>query len=225
LRATYRTPVLTGLAAAFIIVLIFPYACLNAQAQAATTFTPADKFTIPELNGTIRFSVNGSCSSATLQNGTWSFKDLRLRGSQPLGNLKVSTENSNITISLFRANNTLLRSSTLRYWVEGQGKQTVNLGLNTSRHTDASEWTVTIPGPDGKTVFLAEGEGWTLLPDNSVVVTGITGNLSVTHYSGIGFPNDSNLPFYSQHSVILITVVSVAVAVAIAVAIKVKVRR
>ena len=118
-----------------------------------------------------------------------------------------------------------MRSSTLRYWVEGQGKQTVNLGLNTSRHTDASEWTVTIPGPDGKTVFLAEGEGWTLLPDNSVVVTGITGNLSVTHYSGIGFPNDSNLPFYSQHSVILITVVSVAVAVAIAVAIKVKVRR
>ena len=62
--------------------------------------------------------------------------------------------------------------------MDGLGRQTVNLGLNVSKPTSSVEWSVTIPGPDGKTVFLAENEGWKLLPDNTVVVTGITGNLS-----------------------------------------------
>ena len=225
LRSKYSKVVLTGLVAAILVVLFFSCFCSNSQAQTNTTFTSSDKFSVPELNGTISFSVNGSYSSATFENQTWSFTNLRLRNSLSFRTLKVSVENSNITIFPPRTNNTFFRSSTLRYLVEGQGKQTVNLGLNTSRRTDASEWTVTIPGPDGNTVFLAEGEGWTLLPDNSVVVTGITGNLSVTHFSSFIFENDPNSPFYQQHSVSIITAASVAATVAIAVVIKFKVRR
>ena len=225
MSAEYSKAVLTGLVAAILVVLFFSCFCPNSQAQTNTTFTDLDRFSIPETNGTISFAVNGSYSSAIFENHTWIFKNLRLRNSLSFGNLKVSVENSNITIFPPRANNTLFRSSTLRYSVEGQGKQIVNLGLNTSRRTDASEWTVTIPGPDGNTVFLAEGEGWILLPDNSVVVTGITGNLSVTHFSSFIFENDSNLPFYQQHSIGIVTAASVLVTVAIALVIKVKVRR
>ena len=207
-----------------IIALIFPLVCPITQAETATTFTPADKFSIPQLHGSISFAVNGSCSSAMLENDTWSFKDLRLRSSQPLGNLNVSVENSNMIIYSYRAN-AITAGATLRCMVQGQGKQAVNLGLNTTQPTHASEWTVTVPGTAGSTVFLAEGEGWILMPDNTVVVTGITGNLSITHYSSFTAPNDSNLPFYQQHSIIIITATLVAVTVAIVVAIKVKVRR
>ena len=222
LIVTDSKTVLTGLAAAIIILLIFPNIFLSAQN--AVTFTPADQFSIPQLNGSISFAVNGSCSSATLENDTWIFKDLRLRNSQPLGNLTVSVENSNMTIYSYRGTS-VSAGGTLRCNVQGQGKQTVNLGLNTSQPTHASEWYVTIPGPSGSTVFLAENEGWILLPDNTVVVTGVTGNLSITHYGGFNVPDNTNLPFYEQHSIIIITTALVAVTVAIAVAIKVKVRR
>jgi hypothetical protein len=107
--------------------------------------------------------------------------------------------------------------------VQGQGRETVNLGLNTTQPTHASEWYITIPGPDGHTVFLAEHEGWTLLPDNTVVVIGITGNLSITHYS-FAFPNSGNLPFYQAHSILIVVVALLVVTVAAALVIRVKVR-
>lgn len=210
---------LIGLAAVILIVLIFPSICPNTQAQTATTFTPSDRFSIPELNGTISFAVNGSCSSATLENGTWTFNDLRFNISHPLGNLKVSAENSNLTILSYRSYNLFGRSAQLRYNVQGVGTQTVNLGLNSSQPTHPSEWSISVLG----NVFLAEGNGWNLLPDDSVVVSGLTGNVSVTHY-GFVVPNDGNLPFYQQHSIIIIAAIVLSVIVAIAVIIRVKVR-
>ena len=108
--------------------------------------------------------------------------------------------------------------------MNGVGTQMVNLGLNVSKPTSPSEWTVTILGPDGNTVFLAENEGWNLLPDNTVVVTGITGNLSVVHYN-FGANIDTNLPFFQAHSIAIITGIVLASAVAVAVVIKVKVRK
>jgi hypothetical protein len=136
-----------------IIVSVFAYFSPNSQAQTNTTFTPSDKFSIPELNGTINFAVNGSCSAETLENGTWTFKDLTLNSSQSLGNLKVSVESSNITISSYRVYNLFGRSALLRYTAEGIGKQTINLGLNFSQPTSASEWSIIAPG----NVFLAQG--------------------------------------------------------------------
>jgi hypothetical protein len=220
LIVTDRKSVITGLVAAIIVILSFLYVCPIVRTQSASTFMPTDVLSIPEYNGTIRFGVNGSYAAATLQNGTWVFDDLRLRDSPRTGNLRVSAENCNITIWSYRAFDFAFgRTFSLRYLVEGQGKQTVNLGLNSSKPTHASEWSVVVPG----NIFLAEGEGWNLLPDDTVVVYGLMGNVSIAHY-GFSTPSDSNLPFYQQHSVAIITAAVVAVTVAVSVIIKVKLR-
>jgi hypothetical protein len=215
--------VLTGLAAVLIIVVVFSAIYPSTQAQTNTTFTSKDKFSIPELHGSISFSVNGSYSEATLQNGTWIFSDLRLNNSQPLRTLKISAENSNVTVYSYRANqfgatNQSFRSITLRYTVEGLGKQTVNLGLNSSQPTSPTEWTITVPDKG----ILAEGNGWQLLPDNSIVVTGLTGNVSISHFT-YNMPTTSG-PFYVQHSIAIITAAVVAATIAVAAVIRVKVR-
>ena len=206
-----------------VLVLALSYFCPTLQAQTNTTFTPQEKFSIPALNGTITFAVNGSYSSVALQNQTWSFTNLKLRNSQSPGNLEISVENSNMTIYSYRSPAFTL-GATLSCIVQGIGKQTINFGLNTSRSTDASEWFVTTPGDSGNTIFLAEGEGWALLPDNTMVLTSLTGNLSITHYSGFEVPNNSNQTFFEQHSILIVTAALVVVTVAVAVAVKLKVR-
>jgi len=224
LNVTTSKPALIGLAAAIIIVLVFPILCADVKAQNGKTFTPQDKFIIPELNGSISFALNGSFSSAKLENGTWAFNDLSLNNSQPLGNLKISVEDSNLTVWSFRSHLIFNRSAQLRYNVQGIGNQTINLGLNSTQPTDPIEWTVTVPSVTvPNTVFLAEGDHWNLLPDNSVVVSGLTGNVSVSHFR-FNIPNTSNLPFYEQHSVIITTVSLLAVIVAVVLIIRFKVR-
>ena len=223
MNVTTSKPALIGLAAA-IILLVLPLLCSDASAQDTTTFTRQDKFSIPEFNGSISFALNGSYSSAMLENGTWNFKDLSLNSSQPLGNLKISVENSNMTVWSFRSFLFSSRSAQLRYNVQGIGNQTINLGLNSTQPTHPIEWSVTVPSVTvPNTVFLAEGDHWNLLPDNSVVVSGLTGNVSVTHY-GFNIPNTSNLPFYEQHSVIITTLALLAVIVGVALVIHFKVR-
>jgi len=223
LNVTTSKPALIGLAAA-IILLILPILYPEAKTQDGTTFTRQDKFSIPELNGSISFALNGSYSSATLKNGTWNFKDLSLNSSQPLGNLKISVENSNMTVWSFRSFLFSGRSAQLRYNVQGIGNQTINLGLNSTQPTHPIEWSVTVPSVTvPNTVYLAEGDHWNLLPDNSVVVSGLTGNVSVTHY-GFNIPTTSNLPFYEQHSVIITTLALLAVIVGVSLVIHFKVR-
>jgi len=224
LTASNGNPVQSGLTAVIIVALVFSCFYSFSQAQARQVFTPSDKFSIPQLNGTISFAFNGSFSSAKLENDTWVFNDLRFNISRPLGNLKVSSENSNMTIYSYQANNFFGRSVFLRCNVNGVGTQMVNLGLNVSKPTSPSEWTVTILGPDGNTVFLAENEGWKLLPDDTMVVTGITGNLSIVHYN-FGVNINGNLPFYQAHSIAIITGIVLAITVAVAVVIKIKVRK
>ena len=212
-------PFLTGLATVLTVFVVFSYFALATQAQNDTSFTPADKFSIPRYNGTISFAVNGSYAEATLGNNTWNFRNLTLNNSQPLGTLRVSAENSNITILSYRANNTFFRSAILRYTVKGQGKQTVNLGINSSQ-ASASEWSVIVPN----NIFLAEGEGWNLLPDNTVVITCATSNVTVVHYA-LNVPVDSNLPFHQQHSIAIITAITVTATVTTAVVIKARKRK
>jgi hypothetical protein len=225
LNVTTSKPALIGLAAA-IILLVLPILCPEANAQDATTFTRQDKFSIPELNGSISFALNGSYSSAKLENSTWTFNDLSLNNSQRLGNLKVSAENSNLTIWSFRSNPILGRSAFLRYNAQGTGTQTINLGLNSTRSTHPIEWTVVVPNVPGsqpRNVFLAEGDNWELLPDNFVIVSGLTGNVSVSHFD-FNITDTSNLPFYEQHSVIITTLALLVAIVAVALVIHFKVR-
>jgi hypothetical protein len=223
LTASQGTPVQIGLTTVIIVALVFSCFCPYSQAQTRQSFTQSDKFNIPQLNGTISFAFNGSCSSVKLENDTWAFNDLRFNLSRPLGNLKVSAENSNMTIYSYQANNFSSRSVFLRCNVNGVGTQTVNLGLNVSKPTSSSEWSVTIR-PAGTTVWLAENEGWNLLPDNTVIVTGITGNLSIIHYN-FGANIYENLPFYQEHSIALITSIVLASTFVVALVIKIKERK
>lgn len=214
-----RKKVSAGIAI-IVIVLIFPWTCPNTQAQTNITFSPADKFSIPSYNGTISFAVNGTYSEATLENDTWTFTNLRLNRSQPLENFKISTQNSNVTIFSYLAFNTTLQSARLRYVVEGQGKQILNLGLSSQE----GEWTgVNWSVITGNNVFMAEGEGWSISHDGTLVVTGATGNVSIVHWGF--FENSissSNLPFYQQHSVAIVIAMVVSVTIIVAIVIKVK---
>jgi hypothetical protein len=212
-----------GITTATVIAIILAQLTPIAQTQSATPFTTADKFAIPQLNGSISFAFNGTYTSATLQNDAWFFKDLTVNNTLVLGNLTISTQNSNVTIYSFYSDALSVifnRFGYLRYWADGEGTQTVNLNLNTTRQTDPSEWGIT--NPSG--VFLTEGHEWRLLPDNAVMVLGRTGNITVSHYS-FNTPEDSNQPFYIQHSVAFITIGVVAATVAAAALISFKTRR
>lgn len=211
---------LTVILSFYVAVLILLYACPLTQAQTPISFTPADKFTIPEKNGSISFLYNGTYSSATLKNDVWIFTDLTLNGSSPLGNLTIGAENSHVNVWAYRALNTSFRSALVRYSVEGAGKQTVNLGLNLSRPSHWSQWSVIVPN----SVFLPKGEVWDLLPDDTVVVKGLEGNVSVVRYS-FRMPYDDDLPFYLRHSVALVTAAVLAGVVSAALIVKFKGRR
>ena len=198
------------------------YICPVAQATNNVAIMPADKFSIPGLNSTISFAVNGSCSKATLQNDTWVFEnlllevspDLGLNTSQTGGKLNFSAENSNITILSYVSVNFSFPLTLLSYLVDGAGRQTVNLGLNSSGPPDPNQWSIIVP----HNVFVSEGDGWTLLPDNTLVVTRVAQNVTVIHYDYTGYL-DNNLVFYLQHSVgisvsaVLVIVITVAIVV------------
>jgi hypothetical protein len=214
-----RDKVSTGIAIIgiiFILSLTYP----NTQAQTNISFTPADKFGTPENNGSIGFAVNGTCSNVTFENNTWTFTNLCLTGSQPLENFEISTQNSNVTIfSYLTFNNTAFQGIQLGYAVEGKGKQVLNLGLGSEE--EDWEWSVAFNG-----VFIGEGDGWNILRDGTLVVTGATGNVSIFDFESFGnSAPSSNLPFYQQHSVAIIITVAVAATVVVAVVIKVNSRK
>jgi hypothetical protein len=216
-----------------LMILLLILSTVQAQStQTVTTFTPADKFSIPEQNANINFAFNGSYTKATLENGTWTFKGLVLNNTQALqnygfsdiqglGTLKISAENSNVTVLAFVSLNFSFPVDLLTYTVEGWGTQTVNLGLNSSLPTNVAEWSVLI---DEGATFLAEGSGWNLLSDNSVRINDAVGNVTVMHYSTTD-PAMANLSFIMQHYVVLFMAVGLAVTVAVAALISVRGRK
>jgi len=213
-----RKTILSRLAIVLIIALTFFSMFSSALAQTNTTFTSIDKFVIPELNGSIRFNVNGTYSSASLQNNTWVFTDLKLSNSSIVRTLKISVEDSNITVYYYRTFPQFGRSTSIRFNVEGQGKQSVNFGLNTTKATNPSEWLITIPNGG----IVVEGIKWNLLPDNTVVVNDLSGNVTISHFN-YTMPAATG-PFYVQHSIAIITVAVAAAVIAVAVVIRIKMR-
>lgn len=209
---------LTGLAIVLIIALTFFPMYSNTLAQIDTTFTSNDKFNIPELNGSIRFYVNGTYSSAKLENNTWVFTDLKLANSPIVRTLQISVENSNISVYYYRTSPQFGRSTSLKFNVEGEGKESVNLGLNTTKRTNPSDWLITIPNGG----IVVEGISWNLLSDNTVVVNGLRGNVTVSHFNYVR-PSGTG-PFYVQHSITIITAAVAVAIIAVAVVIKIKVR-
>ena len=209
----------TGLIGTLFLLSAFAYAP-TIKCDNSIAFNTADQFTIPNSNGSVRFAFNGTYSSAILNGIFWQFNDLTLNGTQRLGNLKISTENSNITILYYRTGSLLLRSARLMYSVEGIGNQTINFCINNTKPTHSSEWSVIVPD----SIFLAEGEGWNLLPDDSLIISGIAGNVTVVHYS-FQAPNDSDQPFYVQHSAGLAAAAIVAATFSATLVIKYRMRK
>jgi hypothetical protein len=88
------------------------------------------------------------------------------------------------------------------------------LGLNSSSPPDPNQWSVIVP----HNVFVSEGEGWTLLPDNTLLVTRVAQNITIIHYDFTGYL-DNNLVFYLQHSVgisvaaVLVIVITLATVI------------
>ena len=201
-----------------------------AQAKTSEMLTTQDRFLIPEKNGSISFAFNGSYSKATFDKGTWTFKDLNLEhpstflgfdlnSSRTIGDLRMSCENSNVTIWAYLAFYYTLPVYSLVYYTEGAGEQTVNLGLNSTEASDPTEWSVIT----GDNVFLAEGQGWTLQADNTLTITGASGNVTVAHFEVS--PLESDLLFSMQHSVSILTAIVLGVVVLSAVIIRVRKRK
>jgi hypothetical protein len=195
-------------------------------AQNPTAFTTNDGFAIPERNGTIRFGFNGNYSSATLENGTWLFKNLQmehpqsflgfdLNGSQGVSELKFSAEDSNITIWACLSFYYTLPVYSIVYTAEGAGSQSINLGLN-STQSDATEWSVIVRD----NIFLAEGDGWTLTPEGTIIVNNIVGNVTIAHFELGAF--EKNVLFSLEHSITILTGIVLAIVILAAVAIKVR---
>ena len=177
----------------------------NAKAQIETVFMQNSTFEISSQEANISFGVGGTYTSASLANGTWSFTNLKLNGSQTISNFEVSARNSNITINSFFSRNVTLRSARLRYVAEGTGEQTFQMGIaaGEGRWGLHPEWSVIVNG-----VWLGEGDGWRITPDGTVTIKGATGNVSIVNYNFSGLVgSDEGLPFYEQHSVSITTAV------------------
>jgi hypothetical protein len=186
---------------------------LVAQAQSVTTFSSADRFNIPNLNGSIQFATNGSYTSANFENNTWVFTGLKLNRLVTFGTIKISTLNSNITILSYRISNaTTGRGQSITYYANAPGQQIIDLGLN-STQSNPLQWSVIV----SQNVFLAKDSGWTFGPDNSFIVTGQTGNISITRFNFTNRFDDSNQPFLIRHSIIIITCALLAAVTAVAV--------
>ena len=194
-----------------LLVVLFFFSVESVQAQNVTRFTPQVVFELPAVDGVISFSVNGTYTAAVLENDMWVFSNLSLGGSRFSGNLRFSAVNCSVVIHSFQLNS-------LSYTVDGVGEQVVHLGFNSSRSLHVSEWSVI----NQDRVFFAAGRDWELLPDNSVVVHGLLGTLTVRYYN-YGYPvGVDDRPFYLQHSILILTGVAVVVTVVVALVIKLK---
>jgi hypothetical protein len=206
--------VYTAAMVVFLFATLCPAAAPNAEAQTATAFTPADKFPIPQNNGTVSFAVNGSYSSATLTDGMWVFTDLRLNDSDFQRTMKVSTLNSNMTIISYGpyGNDVFGHIFIIAYYADGVGQQIIDAGLNSS-WSDPTEWSVIV----NNSVFLAKDKGWTFSADNSFVVTGQTGLIGLVRFGFLNPQGDKNQPFMVKHSVIITTGIALAAVSAVGV--------
>lgn len=226
MKAEKGRSVLIGFAVAITVLLAFPnvYPVAQAQTELKTVFTPADKFETADFNSSIRFSVNGSCTDTTLLNGVWTFTNLRLNNSQfALNNFSISVKDSDVTIFSVRTYNFTGRSTSVRFSVVGNGTQVIDLNPDSNEPTHWSEWSVTVPRSG--TDWLSEGQNWKLQPDSSIIVWGLTGNVSVTHYVFSGSNRENNLPLYSQHFITIMTAIVLTSVIATAVAIQITSRR
>jgi hypothetical protein len=214
-----RNGTLGGITTILIAVLVIFQIWSTAATQGVNTFYPKDKFSIPSQNGTISFAVEGTYSTATLKDDIWSFTNLQLNGSQPLEKLDVSTEDSDIIIFSHLSYDYLRKISVLTYFAEGQGTQTLNIGIEAGKNQGGIniEWSVIV-----NDTFVAQGNKWNINPEGTLTITGLSGNITVFYFSIGEEANNENLPFFQQHSIVILTIFAAAITVVVAIVIKTK---
>jgi hypothetical protein len=231
------------------VVMLSPCTYLSVHAASVTNFSPTDTFAIPENNSTIAFAYNGSYETAALVNSTWFFTDLQLTPSNltsnddPLsdspnnGNLSITAQNSNITITSFDRllipdpsfylNNTgkWLTPGWLNYTVNGVGNQTVQIQFGAFNETSSGvgnqTWPVNVYAVfiDGRNA--PYNDSWTVTGDDGgmivngagIIVNGATSNVSI-EYAWVPVPT----PIISQEKVSVPIGVSVNYSIFYAVA-------
>lgn len=211
---TNKKIVFINVASIVALVLIILVLILVAQAESSTAFDPTFNFAIPALNGQVNFALNGNYAQASLENDTWSFVNLQTADSLGPLNLSISAMGCNVTVTSCRTFNITIVGASLSYLVEGQGSQTFHF----SHLQRGGDWTVSF----GRS-FIGENEGWTLSPNDTITVTKAPSgsNVTLTYFvfpdalGGNG--NNSNLPFYQQHSVIIAAGIAVVITVGAAV--------
>jgi hypothetical protein len=82
-----------------------------------------------------------------------------------------------------------------------------------------TEWSVIV----GDNIFLAEGDGWTLTPDGTIVVQGLEGNVTIAHFELGSF--EKNVLFSLEHSVAIVTGVVLVIVIVAAVATKIRMKK
>jgi hypothetical protein len=203
--------------AVVLIILFLLWAWPNTRAQTSTALEPAAKFSVPAYRGVISFAANGTYSAAVFENNMWVFTNLLLNRSQPLENLEISAEYSNITVDSYRFSNVGFPSDRLSISVQGKGEQVINMGIGAYSGNNV-DWVVSSNG-----TFL--NGGWNVSHNGTVTLIGLTGNISIIYFDFTGQLPASNQPFYEAHSVAIAIAVAVAVTVAAAVVLKVRARR
>jgi len=210
------------------LVMLSPWTYLSAHAASTTNFSPTDTFAIPENNSTIAFAYNGSYETATLVNSTWVFTNLQLTPSNLTsnddalsnspnnGNLSITAQDSNVTITSFDRllipdpsyylNNTgeWLTPGWLNYTVEGVGNQTVEIQFGAFNETAIGVGTQT--WPVGVFAVFIDGrsakynDGWTgtaeynegmIVNGAEIVVNGATSKVSI-EYAWLPVPSPAS---------------------------------
>jgi len=195
---------------AFALVTVIPVRV--AWAQSTIAIPSSNNFAIPALNGNINFDLNGTYTQASLENMTWVFANLQDNSSLLPLELRVSVQNCNVTIFYCRTFNGTVPTTSLRYFVEGQGIQSFKI----APILQGGEWSVSF-----NRTFIGEDEGWAVSSDGVVTVTQAPSgsNVTLTYFF---FPDllggngsNSNLPFYEKHSVIIVTGIAVAATLSV----------
>ena len=215
-----------GGAVAVVVLVGFVLVSFGAQAQNTTAFAPDTPFVIPERNGTIYFAANGTFSEAQMGNNSWVFRNLQLTNSPLVPFLRVSTENCNITLSSFSGIITTQNSGAVHYNVTGAGNQTFNFGLNPAFAENLKSHLITVrfnqsQYPD----YHPEGDGWTLSADGTITVSHAVNDTYIFYRDFSGQLPDEELPFYQNHAMLVLALVSVGAIVLVGAVVKLKTSR
>ena len=157
--------------------------------------------------------MGGSYSSASLENGTWTFSGLSLEGSKSLlpqsggYTFSASAKNCNVTVTAFNRLNVFppMGYGTLEYQVSGVGVQMFNLYYSDNRWLSYSIYVDGVPKAEGNFWNVTE-DGWLTVSGSSnvkivygardsAVFTSMDQFVILSHNSSIGFEGTGNYVF------------------------------